>query len=642
MNTLLIDIETFSTVDIKSAGLYPYVEDPDFRVLLFGYSIDCAPARVVDIARGEQIPDDIRQAIFSPKVVKVAHNMAFEINALSRYFARPLIIDQWDDTQHAAARMGFPLHLEQLGCVLNLPEQKMTEGKRLIKLFSVPDARGRRTLPDERPDDWALFKLYCARDVDTELLVARKLFGFLPVPQFERDLQLADLRINQRGVRIDATFVGNAVRFVSQINDALIAEARRLTGLDNPNSVPQLKAWLERLVGRKVISLNKKSIDDIDPALLGPVGRRVIDIRRQLGKTSLAKYAAMRSAACRDGRIRGLLQYYGAAQTGRFAGRLVQLQNLPQNHMQGLTLAREVVRQGDYEEFAMDYANPSDTLSELIRTAFIPSTGHVFHVCDFSAIEARVIAWLAGETWVLDTFRSGGDIYCATASRMFGLPVEKHGQNAHLRQKGKIATLALGYQGGVGALKAMGADRMGLHDDELLHIVTLWRRQCPHIVSLWHTVETAARTAILTPRPVTVHQGVTFQLRRGILVATLPSGRAICYPRARVEEVDGEERIVYERVNQTTRQWGRADTYGGKLTENLVQAIARDILGVVLLRAERDHLPVVFHVHDEIIVDCPPEVPLTAVEAIFAEPIPWAPNLPLRGAGYSGDFYYKD
>lgn len=642
MKTLLIDIETYSTVDIRTTGLYPYVEADDFRVLLFGYSIDSAPALVIDIEQGERIPDDVLTALYDPHVIKCAHNMAFELTALSKHLGRELLPEQWEDTQAVAARMGFPLHLEQLGTVLRLPQQKLTEGKRLIRLFSVPNRKGLRTLPTEHPDDWQLFKTYCARDVDTETLVAQRLFGFLRVPDFERRLQLADLRINRRGVRIDLPFVRNAARFAERRADELYAEAQRLTGLNNPNSVPQLKEWLTKATGYTVKSIDKRSIADIPPALLTPRARRVIEIRQQLGKTSLTKYPTMLSCVCRDGRIRGLLQYCGAAQTGRFAGRLVQLQNLPQNHMRGLNTAREVVIAGDYDEFAMDYADPSATLSELIRTSFIPAPGHVFHVCDFSAIEARVIAWLAGETWVLDTFRSGGDIYCATASRMFGVPVEKHGQNAHLRQKGKIATLALGYQGGTGALVAMGAERMGLSETELRSIVSLWRRQCPHIVSLWHTIEDAAKTAILYPRTVTIHRGITLRLRRGVLVITLPSGRAICYPRAHVEEVDGETRITYERLNQTTRQWGKADTYGGKLTENVVQAIARDILALVILRAEDAGLPVVFHVHDEIIVDCPAATPLTDVERIFSASPSWAPSLPLRGAGYTGSFYYKD
>ncbi len=642
MTKLLIDIETYSNEDLVSGGVYRYVEGSDFTVLLFAYSVDYAPARLVSLAEGEAIPQDILAALTDPSVVKIAHNMVFEITCLSRYLGIELDVNQWQDTMIEAARLGFPMRLATLGSVLGLEKQKMKEGEALIRFFSCPDKNGRRRPYDTDLAKWETYKAYCLRDVDTEVEVARKVIGCQNIPAWERELQIADYRINRRGVRIDIPFVQNACRFIDLRANELMEEARRITGLENPNSVTQLKQWIHDTTGYRMETLSKESIDDIPVQFLGPKVRRVVEIRKELGKTSVAKYPAMLDCVCQDGRMHGLFQYYGAVQTGRWAGRLVQLQNLAQNHLSDLDYARELVADGSYERFCINYANVNNTLSELIRTALIPSPGNKFIVCDFSAIECRVIAWLAGERWVLDTFRNGGDIYCATAGKMFGVPVEKHGQNAELRQKGKIATLALGYQGGVGALSAMGADRMGLSDEEMRSIVKMWRKANPHIVKLWSTIERSAKAAIYSDRAVASVRGVTFYMRRGILFCLLPSGREIAYPRAKLTGEEDDMRISYERMNQTTKKWEVDETYGGKLAENITQAIARDILGQVILRAESRGIDVVMHIHDEIVVDAPSDMELSTIEQFFSEPISWAPGLPLKGAGYTGSYYYKD
>ena len=448
---------------------------------------------------------------------------------------------------------------------------------------------------------------------------------------------------------IDRVLVDAAARFDDEYKAQLLAEAQQLTGMENPNSPTQIKEYLHKVTGFTVATLNKKNLDDLDKQLkYWPTAQKVLSIRREMGKTSNKKYEAMQKCVCADGRIHGLLQFCGAARTGRWAGRLVQVQNLPQNHLESLDYARELVKQGDLEEFELNYANVTQVLSELIRTAFVAAPGHTFHVCDFSAIEARVIAWLAGEDWVLEVFRSGRDIYCETASRMFKVPVEKHGQNAELRQKGKIATLALGYGGGVSALEAMGGSKLGLAESEEKEIVNLWRDSNPRIVKMWAIVEKAAMTALKTGQSVTVHRGIVVGRRWGMLTITLPSGRTICYPRAEVgtEYNDGwrgnHDIIEYEGLNQTTKKWEKVRTYGGKLTENIVQAVARDILGIVILRARKEGLNIVFHIHDEIIVEATPDQTLADVEALFSKPIEWCRDLPLKGAGYTTPYYLKD
>lgn len=641
MNTLLIDIETYSSVDITKCGAYKYAESEDFEVLLFSYSRDSEKAKIVDLASGETIPSDIESAIFDPSVQKIAHNMAFEITCLSKYFGKELDPWQWHDTMIMSAYLGLPLGLAAVGDVLRLEQQKLASGKRLISLFCTPDKNGKRVFPEDKPNKWGEFVAYCLRDVDTEVELYKKVSNRVVVPGWERELQILDYRINRRGVRIDTRLARNAVAFWERRSSDMTDRLRAITGLENPNSVAQLKTWLKKRMGKDIDSLNKVALQDfLRLYQFGPTGE-AIRLRQELGKTSVKKYEAMLNAACKDERARGITQYYGTL-TGRFAGRMIQTQNLPQNHIPDLEFARTLLYNNAYDDMEMSYESVSDTLSQLIRTALIPSDGRIFHICDFSAIECRVLAWLAGENWVLDVFRNGGDIYCATASRMFGVPVEKHGQNAELRQKGKIATLALGYQGGVGALKAMGGERMGLNEDEMKNIVRMWRSSNKKIVELWATLEKAVTRTLTTGQPTKVNWGITYSMHFGFLHCTLPSGRSIVYPRAKMIPWEDGMRISYERTNQETHKWERIETYGGKLTENVVQAIARDILAVVMLRCEKAGLPIVFHVHDEVIIDAPKDRELSEVEALFGQPISWAPGLPLKGAGYSGNFYFKD
>ena len=650
MRELGIDIETYSSYNLPDCGVYRYVEAPDFTVLLFAYSIDNAPAQIVDLASGEALPADVLNALTDDTILKTAYNATFERVCLSRYLGMPapMPADSWRCTMVAAARLGFPLSLAQCGEALRIEQGKMKEGKALIRYFSMPDRNGKRHLPSDAPDKWAVFKQYCQRDVDTEQAILKKVRRIGPAP-FDEELYIADQEINDRGVKIDRQLVDAAARFDDEYKAQLLDEAKRLTKLENPNSPAQIKEWLRKRTGMAVSSITKKSLDDLEALFFSfPDIQRALKLRRELGKTSNKKYAAMQQCVCNDGRIHGLLQFCGAARTGRWAGRLVQVQNLPQNHLSDIDLARSLVKAGDLDEFEMNYANVTQVLSELIRTAFVADEGATFHVCDFSAIEARVIAWLAGEQWVLDVFKHGGDIYCATASQMFGVPVEKHGQNAELRQKGKVAVLALGYGGGVSALEAMGGKRLGLSEKEEADIVKRWRKANPHIVKLWSVVENAAISAIKTGERVVINRCIEVEKRFGALTITLPSGRTICYPRARVEveEDDGwkgdHDCIVYEGVNQNTKKWEDVRTYGGKLTENIVQAIARDILGMVLLRARAKGLNVVFHIHDEIIVEAKTGQTLADVEALFSEEIKWCKDLPLKGAGYTTPYYLKD
>jgi len=650
MRELGIDIETYSSNDLVNCGVYKYVEAPDFTILLFAYSVDGGPVVCVDFAMGEKLPDDVFAALTDPDVIKTAFNAAFERICISVYFFGGKLLDpkQWRCTMVLAARMGLPLSLGQCGEVLHLAEGKMTEGKALIRYFSVPGKNGKRHLPSDAPDKWDTFKKYNIRDVEVEQAIKRKVQRLKPA-DFDEELYVADQEINDRGVKIDRTLVDAAARFDDEYKAQLLAEAQQLTGMENPNSPAQIKEYIKKTTGFTVETLNKGNLDTLDEKLIyWPKAQRVIAIRREMGKTSNKKYEAMQKCVCKDGRIHGLLQFCGAARTGRWAGRLVQVQNLPQNHLASLDFARSLVRQGDLDEFEMNYANVTQVLSELIRTAFVAEPGKTFHVCDFSAIECRVIAWLASEDWVLDVFRSNGDIYCANASKMFKVPVEKHGQNAQLRQKGKIATLALGYGGGVSALEAMGGSKLGLTEDEEKEIVKLWRDSNPRIVRMWAVIEKAAITAIKTGESVTVYRNIVIGKRWGMLTITLPSGRTICYPRAEVETEynDGwrgdHDIIEYEGLNQTTKKWGKVRTYGGKLTENIVQAVARDILGIVILRAKAEGLNIVFHIHDEIIVEATPDQTLADVEALFSKPIDWCRDLPLKGAGYTTPYYLKD
>lgn len=648
MKELGIDIETYSSNDLKSCGVYRYVEAEDFTILLFAYSVDGGPVVCIDFAQGEKLPENILLALRDPAITKTAFNAAFERICISKYFGWPLMDPaQWRCTMVRAARMGLPLSLGQCGEVLRLTEGKMKEGALLIRYFSMPN-KGKRHLPKADLERWETFKRYNIRDVEVEQAILAKVRRLEPA-EFDEELYTVDQRINDRGVMIDKEMVANAARFDDEYKAGLYHEAQQLTGMENPNSPTQIKDFLHKTTGMSISSLNKKDLGDLENKLIyWPKAQRVLAIRREMGKTSNKKYSAMLDCVCKDGRIHGLLQFCGAARTGRWAGRLVQVQNLPQNHLEDLDYARQLVIAGDRLDFELNYANPTQVLSELIRTAFIAKPGCTFHVCDFSAIEARVVAWLAGEKWVLDVFREGGDIYCSTASKMFGVPVEKHGRNAELRQKGKIAVLALGYGGGVNALETMGGSRMGLSEAEEKEIVTMWRNANPHIVRFWSAIEKAAVHAIKTGESVTIHRGIVVAKRWGMLTITLPSGRTICYPRADIglERNDGwrgdHEIIEYEGLNQTTKKWERIRTYGGKLTENVVQAVARDILGLVILRAEGAGLSIVFHIHDEIVVEAAAGQTLEDVTRIFSDPISWCKDLPLKGAGYTTPYYLKD
>ena len=645
MQIINIDIETYSSEDLTKCGVYRYAEADDFAILLLAYAIDGGPVLCVDLASGEEIPAEVVGALTDPTVTKTAFNAAFERVCLSRWLGldKPMDPDGWYCTMVGAARMGLPLSLGQCAEALGLEQGKMKEGKALINYFSKPDRNGRRRMPTDAPEKWAVFRSYNIRDVEVEKAIYKKVSG-MPVPRWEGELLWrVDQRINDRGVMVDLTMVSNAARMDEEYRVRLMERAKAITGLENPNSTQQIKDHIREVTGFRVETLSKGSLEDLEKNLgYWPKLQQLIGIRRELGKTSNKKYAAMLSCVCKDHRIHGLLQFYGAARTGRWAGRLVQVQNLPQNHLDDIDAARQMVVGGDLDEMLLAYDNPMQVLSELIRTAFVASPGHTFHVCDFSAIEARVIAWLAGEQWVLDVFRQGGDIYCATASKMFGVPVEKHGRNAHLRQRGKVAVLALGYGGGVSALEAMGGSRLGLTEEEMRNTVRQWRGANPRIVRLWERVQNAAAGAILNENRQPINRGIVMECHGGMLTVKLPSGRYLCYPEASLEEENGKTDICYMGVNQTTRKWEKVRTYGGKMTENLVQAIARDILGWIILRADRAGMPIVFHIHDEIVVDAPPSITLQEVEAIFSKPISWCPDLPLKGAGYSTPYYLKD
>lgn len=650
IKVLEIDIETYSSVDISSSGVYKYSEADDFTILLFAYACDDKPVQIVDFAAGETLPERIFQALTDPNVLKTAFNAAFERICISRFYGIDLPIDQWECTMVRSAMLGLPLSLAQVGKVLNLEEQKMSEGKALIKYFSCPckptKVNGGRTrnLPEHAPEKWSVFKSYCIRDVEVERAIRNKTKGYV-IPDSEKALYAVDQRINDRGVLVDMDFVYNAIRMDNVYKTRLCEEAMTLSGLKNPNSVTQLRAWLETETGSTVKALTKKDIPDLLAGTDNSKVKRLLAIRQELAKTSTKKYEAMKNAACADGRVRGLLQFHGANRTGRWAGRLVQVQNLPQNHIEDLDLARKLVLEGDLEVLEMMYGNVPDTLSQLIRTAFIAKPGHTFFVCDFSAIEARVIAWLANETWRLDVFQTHGKIYEASAAMMFHVPVDEITKMDPRRQKGKIAELALGYQGGIAALKTMGGEKMGLSESEMQEIVNNWRKANPAIVKLWDDVQSAAISCIEKKKSVTLQHGITFSIRLGALMISLPSGRCLSYPRPYIgENRFGSKSICYEGLSQTTKQWGRQETYGGKLVENIVQAIARDCLAVTIMRLEAKGYPIVFHVHDEVIIEARADgsQTLEEVEEIFRQPIPWAKELPLKGAGYVTNYYLKD
>lgn len=646
MKTLSIDIETYSDIPLQKTGIYRYCESPNFEILLFGYSIDSGPVQVVDLACGEHIPKEVLAALEDDSVIKWAFNAAFERVCLSRYLGYPtgeyLDPESWHCSMVWAATMGLPLSLEGVGAVLGLEKQKLTEGKELIKYFCQPclptKANGQRTRnrPFHAPDKWELFKRYNARDVEAEMGIQRKLSKFPVPPQVWEEYDI-DQEINDRGVRIDIELVEQAVQMDARSRQELTDAMKRMTALENPNSVQQMKQWLSDN-GMETDSLGKKVVAELLKTA-PPELAEVLALRQQLAKSSVRKYQAMEKTVCSDNRARGMFMFYGANRTGRFSGRNIQLQNLPQNHLPDLAEARALVRSGDFDAVELLYEDVPDTLSQLIRTAFIPRDGAQFLVADFSAIEARVIAWFAGETWRQEVFSKGGDIYCASASQMFKVPVEKHGINGHLRQKGKIAELALGYGGSVGALKAMGALEIGLTEEELPQLVDAWRQSNPNIVKFWWAVDRAVMEAVRY-KHTTTDYGLTFSCRSGILFITLPSGRKLAYVKPKVgTNKFGGECITYEGIG-STKKWERLDSYGPKFVENIVQATARDIL-CYAMRTLRC-CSIVMHIHDELVIEADPRMSLDAVCEQMGRTPPWAKGLLLRADGYATPFYKKD
>lgn len=646
MKTISIDIETYSGTDLAKCGVYKYAEDPEFEVLLFGYSVDGGEVSVVDLACGEKIPQSIIAALTDTSVTKFAFNATFERVCLSRFIGLPtgeyIDPESWRCTMVWSAYMGLPLSLAGVGAVLNLDKQKLTEGKELIKYFCTPcaptKANGGRTRnrPEDAPDKWDKFKSYNLRDVEVEMGIQHRLAAF-PVPEFVWDEYHIDQEINDRGVRLDMPLVDTAIRLDAKSRTELMDAMKEITALENPNSVAQMKLWLSDN-GLETDTLGKKAVNE----MLKTAPPELVDaltLRQQLAKSSVKKYQAMQNAVCADGRARGMFQFYGANRTGRWAGRLIQMQNLPQNHLQDLNEARSLVRSGDYEAVKMLYEDVPDTLSQLIRTAFIPAEGMTFYVADFSAIEARVIAWFAGEDWRREVFATGGDIYCASASQMFHVPVEKHGQNAHLRQKGKIAELALGYGGSVGALKAMGAIEMGLTEEELHPLVQAWRSSNSNIVKFWWDVDRAVIDTIRQKTPHETH-GIRFFYGSRMLSILLPSGRKLNYVKPKIGANQfGGTSVTYEGVSGT-KKWERLESYGPKFVENIVQATARDILCYAMKTLR--NCSITMHIHDEVVIEASPKVSLDAICEQMSRTPPWAEGLLLRADGYVTDFYKKD
>ena len=652
---LYVDIETYSGADIKKTGAFRYMEDPYFEIILLAYAVDDGPVAVLECNADpyvglwsadewdNKVLQRLKEVLTDPDVVKVAHNSAFERAAFARVTGKDMPPEQWEDTMILAAYNGLPMSLDAAGAALELTDQKIKEGTQLISYFCKPCkptiANGGRTRnrPEDAPEKWERFAEYCRRDVEVCREIYNRLHDY-PVTAFERRVWALDARINERGVQIDPELVDAAIAVDEAFRAEHLDEMRRLTGLDNPNSVAQLKDWLEAY-GVSCDSLSKATVADLKASTVSPTVRRVLELRQLLSKTSTKKYEAMTNAAGDDHRVRGLTQYYGAARTGRWAGRLIQLQNLPQNHLDNIGEVRELVRAQDLDTLEMLYDSVPDTLSQLIRTALVAKPGHTFLVADYAAIEARVIAYLAGEKWRMEVFANGGDIYCSSASQMFKVPVVKHGINGHLRQKGKVAELACGYGGGVPALKAFGADRMGLTDEEMQDIVTQWRLASPAIPKLWRDVENAAKQALRNPgRTYRIRCGVSYCKDSRALRCTLPSGRVLTYWSARVED----DKIAFMGQNQTTRKWEKTDTWGGKLVENIVQAVAADALRVAMVRLDAAGWDIVFHVHDEVVVEAPEGSKWQDVAAVMGEPIDWAPGLLLRGDGYDTKFYMKD
>ncbi len=658
MKELEIDIETQSDRDITKCGVYAYADSPYFDILLFSYSIDGDAVQMIDLANGERIPDDILKALTDETIIKRAFNVNFERVCLSRYLAKnyPAFFQSysvgedtvgdylnpksWHCTMIHSRTLGLPSSLAEVGKVLNLEQQKMTEGKALIKYFCVPydivDGLPQFHTPADAPEKWEIFKAYNKRDVEAELAIDRKLSKY-PVPDFIWEEFYLDQEINDRGIAIDVELVDAAITLDAQAKAKLSADMRRLTGVENPNSVYQLLEWLEQQ-GYSSDSLGKAQVKELLKTAKEPV-KTVLELRQQLAKSSVKKYTAMQNTACSDNRARGMFSFYGASRTGRWAGRNIQLQNLPQNHITDLTEAREIVKHGYYDEIEMLYDDVPDTLSQLIRTAFVPRKGYKFIVADFSSIEMRCSAYYAGERWVLDTFARGGDIYCETASQMFGVPVEKHGINGHLRQRGKQAALSCSYGGSVGALKAMGAIENGMKEEELKPMVDKWRAANPNIVRFWYDVDDAAKQAIKEKTTTETH-GILFVFQSNMLFIELPSGRRLAYVKPHIGENQfGSESITYMGVG-ASKKWERLETFGGKLVENIIQAIARDVLCYAMRTLS--HCFIVAHVHDELIIECDKRMSLEAVCEQMGRTPPWAKGLLLRADGYECDYYKKD
>jgi DNA polymerase len=650
MTTLSIDIETFSDIDLGKCGVYRYTDSPNFDILLFAYSIDEGPVKLIDLASGEEIPTDIVEAIMSSDIIKTAFNANFERVALLRYLSRKLGKEvylnpsSWRCSEVQAAMLGLPLHLEGVAKVLRLGVQKMLEGKPLIRYFCIPckptAANGGRTrnLPSDAPDKWELFKQYNIRDVEVELEIRKKIKDY-PIPESEQALYELDQRINDRGFRADMDFVMQAISCDKQFTVAATERAYELTGLENPNSVSQLKDWLSDR-GVEVESLSKKNVKELVSETEGEV-EEALKLRLLMAKTSVRKYEAIERAVCSDGRVHGLFQFYGANRTGRFAGRLVQVQNLPQNHLVDLKLARDLVKEGRFDDLQMLFGNTPGVLSELIRTAFIPKENHRFIVADFSAIEARVLSWLAGERWRIEVFQSHGKIYEASASQMFHVPIDEITKGSPLRQKGKISELACGYGGGVGALKSMGALEMGVEENELQGLIDNWRRANPHIMNFWWEVDKMAIKAVKERTRTRTH-GIIFTYKSGMLFVTLPSGRDLVYvkPKLMLNKF-GREGLTYEGIG-ATKKWERIETYGPKIVENIVQAASRDLLAEAMLRLDKAGFAIVGHVHDEVICEVPVgESSVEEVCSIMSESPKWSEGLPLDADGYECDFYQK-
>lgn len=654
MKNLSIDIETFSSIDLSSCGLYKYVQSPDFEILLFAYSFDNEEVKIVDLAQGEKLPDFLIDALQDSTVLKTAYNAAFEWYCLNKFWKSP--ITQWQCTMVKGLYCGYPAGLAAIGNALGLAEdkKKLATGKALIRYFSIPckatksNGGRRRNLPKHDMDKWNLFKDYCIQDVVTEKEI-KHVLDKVEFPQEEQEMWVCDQLMNAYGVKIDKELVNGAINISETRTTELLDEAVRISGLDNPNSVAQLKEWIAQTTGEEVSSLTKSDIPNLIENTDCENVKKMLEIRQELAKTSVKKYVAMDNAVCNDGRVKGLLQFYGANRTGRWAGRLVQVQNLPRNYLKTLDLARNLVKKENIEGLKLIYANVPDTISQLIRTAFIASEGKEFIIADYSAIEARVISWLAGEQWRLEVFKTHGKIYEASASQMFGVPIEKikKGNPEYaLRQKGKVAELALGYQGGPGALVQMGALNMGLQEKELPDIVERWRNSNKRIVDLWHTIQNCAIKTISTKTAQAMQRGIVFSIENGNLAITLPSGRKLFYIKPELTTNQfGSQAISYLGQNQTTKKWERVPTYGGKLTENIIQAIARDCLAVSIKKLINNKYTPVFHIHDEIICEEFKNSKIHTLEnaiKIMCEPISWAKDLPLNADGFTSVYYKKD